>query len=75
VEENNLSASLAQIATALSNFLAERRGVPLILGFIMVALNFVCQFIPALGWFAEYHVLLHLGVLFAIGGTLLSSVL
>ena len=75
MEENNLSASLAQIATALSNFLAERRGVPLILGFIMVALNFVCQFFPALGWFAEYHVLLHLGVLFAIGGTLLSSVL
>ena len=75
MEENNLSASLAQIATALSNFLAERRGVPLILGFILVVLNFICQFVPALGWFAEYHVLLHLGVLFAIGGTLLSSVL
>lgn len=75
MEEKNLSASLAQLMTALSNFLAERRGIPLLLGFIMVALNFFCQFAPALGWFAEYNVLLHLGVLFAIGGTLLSSVL
>ena len=75
MEEKSLSASLAQLMTALSNFLAERRGVPLLLGFILVTLNFFCQFVPALGWFAEYHVLLHLGVLLAIGGTLLSSVL
>jgi hypothetical protein len=73
--ERNLSASLAQFATKVTNTLAERRGLPLIIGLILVLLNFVCQFIPALGWFAEYNVLLHLGLLFSIGGTLLSNVL
>ena len=73
--EKNLSASLAQFATRVTNALADRRGLPLIIGLILVLLNFVSQFIPALGWFAEYNVLLHLGLLFSIGGTLLSYVL
>jgi len=75
VEERNLSAALAQFATTATNFMADRRGVPLILGFFLVLLNFFLQFIPALGWFSEYDVLLHLGVLLAIGGSLLSSAL
>ncbi len=74
-EERNLSANLAQYATAVTDFLADRRGLPLILGFLLVLLNFVFQFFPVLGWIEEYNVLLHLGVLLAIGGTLLSSVL
>jgi hypothetical protein len=49
--------------------------MPLILAFILVLINFACQFLPALGWFAEYDILLHLGVLLAIGGSLLSSAL
>jgi hypothetical protein len=75
VEEKSLSVVLAQFATTIANFLAERRGMPLILGFLLVVLNFVVQFIPAVGWFADYHVLLHLGVLLAIGGSLLSGAL
>jgi len=74
-EDRNLSAALAQYATAVTNFLADRRGLPLILGFLLVLMNLIFQFFPALGWFAEHNVLLHLGVLLAIGGTLLSSVL
>lgn len=70
-----MSASLAQFATTATNFMADRRGVPIILGFILVLLNFFLQFIPALGWFVEYDVLLHLGVLVAIGGILLASTL
>jgi hypothetical protein len=69
------SAALADLATAIANSLAERRGVPLLLAFVLVVLNFVVQFIPGLGWFAEYDVLLHLGVLLAIGGVLLASAL
>ena len=69
------SAALADLATKIANSLAERRGVPLMLAFVLVLLNFAAQFIPALGWFAEYDVLLHLAVLLAIGGVLLSSAL
>lgn len=75
MEEKNLSVSLAQFATTATNFMADRRGVPMILGFFLVLLNFLVQFIPALGWFAEYDVLLHLGILLAIGGSLLASAL
>ena len=75
MEEKNLTVTLAQFATVATNFMADRRGIPLILGFFLVLLNFFCQFFPALGWFSEYHVLLHLGVLLAIGGSLLSSAL
>ena len=69
------SVAMADLATPIANSLAERRGVPLMLAFVLVLLNFVAQFIPALGWFAEYDVLLHLGVLLAIGGVLLASAL
>lgn len=75
MEEKNLSASLAQFATKVADFLADRRGMPMIVGFFLVVLNFFCQLIPQLGWFAEYDVLLHLGILLAIGGTLLSFAL
>jgi hypothetical protein len=73
--ENNLSASLAQLASTITDFMVDRRGLPLIIGFVLVLINFFCQFIPALGWFAEYNVLLHLGLLFSIGGSLLAPTL
>jgi hypothetical protein len=75
VEEKNFSTTLAQAATTAANFLADRRGVPIILGFIFVALNLLFQFIPGLGWFREYDIMLHLGVLLAIGGLLLAPAL
>jgi hypothetical protein len=75
MEDENLSASLAQFATTATNFMADRRGVPLIVGFLLVLLNFVVQFIPALGWWSTYDVLLHAGVLLAIGGVLLAGAL
>ena len=75
MEESNLSVSLAQFASRATNFMADRQGLPLVLGFFLVLLNFLFQFFPATGWFSEYHVLLHLGVLLAIGGSLLSSAL
>lgn len=78
-KEQSMFASLYQFVLNTvdrsTEFMAERRGLPQVLGFLLVLLNFFFQFIPALGWFAEYNVLLHLGVLLAIGGSLLASVL
>jgi len=74
-QERDLSATLAEQAGRLTNFLADRRGLPLLLGLLFVVLNFICQFIPALGWFADYDVLLHLGLVLSISGSLLSSAL
>ena len=75
MEEKNVSASLAHFATTATNFMADRRGVPIILGLILVLLNFCLPFFPPLGWFVEYDVLLHLGVLIAVGGILFGSTL
>ncbi len=78
-KERNVSDLLYQLTLGtvnkFVNFLAEKRGLPLLVGLLLVVLNFFCQFVPALGWFAEYNVLLHLGVLLAIGGSLMSSIL
>jgi hypothetical protein len=78
-KERNLSDSLYQFTLDKVNrfvdFLAGKRGLPLLLGLLLVVLNFFCQFVPALGWFAEYDVLLHLGVMLSIIGSLMSSIL
>jgi hypothetical protein len=75
VDEQNISADLAQLASRFTNYMADRRGAPMLVGLLLVLLNFVLQFIPGLGWFSEYNVLLHLGVVSAIAGFLLASAL
>jgi hypothetical protein len=75
VNEHDLSAELAQLAGRFTNYMAERRGMPMLLGFLLVLLNLVLQFIPGLAWISDYNVLLHLGVLVAIAGFLLASAL
>jgi hypothetical protein len=75
LEERDLSAHLAAYASRLTNYMADRRGMPMLVGFLMVLLNFVLQFFPSLGWLIEYDVFLHAGVLLAIAGSLLASAL
>ena len=75
MEEKDILVSLTRLATIFTNVMAEKRGVPLLVGFFLVLISFCCQFVPGLSWFADNNVFLHLGVLLAIGGSLLSSVL
>lgn len=56
----------------ISDFLAHRKGLPLLLALFLVVLNGVLQFIPAAGWLRESDLLLHLGVIVAIIGVLLA---
>jgi len=56
----------------ISDFLAHRKGLPLLLALFLVVLNEVLQFIPAAGWLRESDLLLHLGVIVAIIGVLLA---
>lgn len=75
MDDRDLSADLAQLASRFTNYMADRRGAPMLFGLLLVLLNFLLQFIPGLGWFSEYNVLLHLGVVIAIAGFLLASAL
>ncbi len=54
----------------LSEFFAERKGLLIMLGAGLVAINFVFQFIP--GWVGETNLFLHLGILTALLGILLA---
>ncbi len=58
----------SQFLDQVSDFLAHRKGLLPILGIILIALNWVLQFIPGLEGFAGTNSLLHLGVILAIVG-------
>ncbi len=61
-----------RLLDVLSEFLAARKGLLPLLGMLLVALNLVVQFIPALHPLATHDWLLHLGVIVAILGFLLA---
>ena len=56
----------------LSEFLAQRKGLLPMLGILLIAANFILQFIPAAGWLRETDLLLHLGAILAILGILIA---
>ena len=56
----------------LSEFLAKRKGLLLIIGIIFVVLNLILQFFPGMGWLASVNLFLHLGIILAIVGILLA---
>jgi len=56
----------------ISEYLAVRKGLLLILGVVMIATNLILQFIPGAGWLAGTNLFLHLGVMVALVGILLA---
>ena len=59
----------------LSEFISKRRGLPVIIAILLVAVNLVLQFIPGLEWLARTNLFLHLGVITGLLGILLSAAL
>jgi hypothetical protein len=58
----------------LSDFLARQPGLPVLVGLILILLNFVLRVLPAwpiLGWMTEVDLLLHLGLVISLIGLLL----
>jgi len=51
------------------------KGLPVLIGLALVILNFFVQFVPFLAPIARINLLLHLGVVVAIGGILVGDVL
>jgi len=58
-----------------SEFLARRRGLPVIIAILLVAINLILQFIPGLEWLARTNLFLHLGVIIGLLGILLAAAL
>jgi hypothetical protein len=56
----------------LSAFFARYKGLPAMLAVLLVALNFVVQFLD-LGWLSSSNLLLHLGIVIGLAGWLLAE--
>jgi len=63
---------LSQLLDFLSDFLAHRKGLLLMLGILLIVCNAILQFLPTAGWLAETDLLLHLGIVVALVGILLA---
>lgn len=61
--------------TRLSEFIARRRGLLPMIAVVLIALNFLLQFVPGLEAFNRYNVFLHLGLIVGLIGILLSQAL
>ena len=62
----------------LSEFLANHRGLPVLLGVLLVVVNFILQLLPpwvVIGWLADVNLLLHLGIIVGFLGILIGDAL
>jgi hypothetical protein len=64
--------SFNQFLDALSNYLAHRKGLLLIVAIVLVLANLVLQIIPGAGWLASSQLFLNLGVIIGLVGVLLA---
>ncbi len=55
--------------------LARYKGVPVLVGILLIAVNFLLVVFAGDSWMARTNVLLHLGLIIALFGELLADVL
>ncbi len=66
-----MSRWISKTLDKLSESLARRKGLLPLLGILLIAANYILQFLTA-GWVAESNLLLHLGLVIAIFGLMLA---
>ena len=59
----------------LADFLERMKGLPILIGILLVVLNFIVQYIPGLAFLDDSNLLLHLGVVVGLLGVLLAEAL
>ncbi len=74
---NKLDALLSKILDGISDYVSAHRGVPVLIGVLLVILNYILQIIPGvqLGFVETTNLLLHLGVIVGLIGVLLGDAL
>lgn len=56
-----------------ADFLEKVKGLPILVGILLVILNFIVQYIPGLTFLGDSNLLLHLGVVVGLLGVLLAE--
>ena len=59
----------------ISGYIAEHKGVPVLVGALLVILNFAVVLLSRGTWLADTNLLLHLGVVVGLIGILLGDAL
>jgi hypothetical protein len=59
----------------VTEILAQIKGVPVIVGLVLIILSLIGHFIPGLSFFAWEDVLLHVGLILGLGGLLFTDTL
>jgi hypothetical protein len=62
----------------ISDYLAHNKAMPVLLGVLLVILNYAAQFLaqtPVLGFIAQTNLLLHLGIVVGLIGILVGDAL
>lgn len=69
---------LIKFLRATSEFLAHRKGLPVLVGVGLVLLNLIVVLLPAwpvIAWLADTHLLLHIGLTVGLLGVLVGDAL
>ena len=67
-----------ELLKRLSDFLARLPGLPILIALALILLNFTFQLLPdwpVIGWLAQTHFCLHLGLVLGLLGILLMDAL
>ncbi|NTU64069.1 MAG: hypothetical protein HGB05_11890 [Chloroflexi bacterium] len=74
---NKLDAWLSQLLDRISDYVSGHRGVPVLIGVLLVVLNYLLLIIPGvqLGFVETTNLFLHLGVIVGLIGVLLGDAL
>jgi hypothetical protein len=74
---NKLDSSLSRLIDRISDYISGHRGVPILLGVVLVVLNYVLLIIPGvqLGFVETTNLFLHVGVIVGLMGVLLGDAL
>ena len=69
---------ITKLLQVIGEYLAQRKGLPVLVGASLVLLNLVLRLLPdwpLVGWLAETDLLLHLGIIMGLLGVLLGDAL
>lgn len=67
-----------ELLNKASEFLAQRKGLPVIIGVVLIILNLFFNLLPAwpvIGWLAQTNLLLHFGCVIGLVGILIGDAL
>jgi uncharacterized membrane protein len=72
---NKLDGLLSKILDGISDYVSVHRGAPVLLGVLLVVLNYILLIIPGvqLGFVETTNLLLHVGVIVGLIGVLLGD--